>query len=151
MAERTESLTVKECDNYDAAISLIREYSTIQGAEKCFVSLDKELADLKTYYEGGALLLGYEGDKPIATIALKKTGDSTVEAKRLYIKPEYRGKGYARDMMNAMLKKAKELGFSEVSFTTMPAVMEIGYGLYKRMGFEETDNDGKTAYMRMKL
>ena len=151
MAEITESLTVKDCDDYDAAIALIREYSTIKGAEKCFVSLDKELADLKTYYEGGALLLGYEADKPIATIALKKTDDTTVEAKRLYIKPEYRGKGYARDMMNAMLAKAKELGFSEVNFTTMPAVMEIGYGLYKRMGFEETDNDGKTAYMRMKL
>ena len=64
------ALTVKECDNKDAAIALIREYSTIKGAEKCFVSLDKELADLESYYKGGALLLGYEGDKPIATIAI---------------------------------------------------------------------------------
>lgn len=145
------ALTVKECDNKDAAIALIREYSTIKGAEKCFVSLDKELADLESYYKGGALLLGYEGDKPIATIAIRKIDDATAEAKRLYIKPEYRGKGYARTMMNAMLDKAGELGFSEVKFTTMPEVMKVGYGLYKRMGFEETDFDGTTASMRMKL
>lgn len=145
------ALTVKECDNKDAAIALIREYSTIKGAEKCFVSLDKELADLESYYKGGALLLGYEGDKPIATIAIRKIDDATAEAKRLYIKPEYRGKGYARTMMNAMLDKAGELGFSEVKFTTMPEVMKVGYGLYKRMGFEESDFDGTTASMRMKL
>lgn len=145
------ALTVKECDNKDAAIALIREYSTIKGAEKCFVSLDKELADLESYYKGGALLLGYEGDKPIATIAIRKIDDATAEAKRLYIKPEYRGNGYARTMMNAMLDKAGELGFAEVKFTTMPEVMKVGYGLYKRMGFEETDFDGTTASMRMKL
>ena len=86
------ALTVKECDNKDAAIALIREYSTIKGAEKCFVSLDKELADLESYYKGGALLLGYEGDKPIATIAIRKIDDATAEAKRLYIKPEYRAR-----------------------------------------------------------
>ena len=145
------ALTVKECDNKDAAIALIREYSTIKGAEKCFVSLDKELADLENYYKGGALLLVYEGDKPIATIAIRKIDDATAEAKRLYIKPEYRGNGYARTMMNAMLDKAGELGFAEVKFTTMPEVMKVGYGLYKRMGFEETDFDGTTASMRMKL
>ena len=73
------------------------------------------------------------------------------KATRLYIKPEYRGRGYARTMMNAMLDKAGELGFAEVKFTTMPEVMKVGYGLYKRMGFEETDFDGTTASMRMKL
>ena len=36
---------------------LIREYSEIKGAESCFVSLDKELADLDTYYKDGALLI----------------------------------------------------------------------------------------------
>ena len=54
-------------------------------------------------------------------------------------------------MMNAMLGKATELGFSEVSFTTKPAVMQVGYGLYQRMGFEETtENDGVVS-MRMKI
>ena len=35
--------------------------------------------------------------------------------------------------MKARLDKAKELGFKEVTFTTKPEVMKVGYELYKRM------------------
>ncbi|MCR4714651.1 MAG: GNAT family N-acetyltransferase [Treponemataceae bacterium] len=73
------------------------------------------------------------------------------EAKRLYIKPEYRGKGYARLLMNAMLDRSRKLGFKEVTFTTKPSVMSIGYGLYQRMGFEEVSNTEGTVSMRMEL
>ena len=58
-------------------------------------------------------------------------------------------KGYARIMLNTMLEKAKELGFAEVTFTTKPSVMQIGYGLYKRMGFEETGEKEGIVSMRM--
>ncbi|MCR4714650.1 MAG: hypothetical protein K5751_09790 [Treponemataceae bacterium] len=62
---------IKDCDDYEVAKELIREYSKIKGAESCFVSLDKELADLDGYYKGGALLIGYENRTPIATIAIR--------------------------------------------------------------------------------
>ena len=95
--------------------------------------------------------MGYEADLPIACIALKKLNNITCEAKRLFIKPEYRGKGYARIMLDTMLDRAGELGFSEVTFTTKPSVMEIGYGLYKRMGFEEVSEKEGIVSMRMEL
>ena len=142
-------ITIRECDNYEAAKSLILEYSKIKGAEACFVSLDKELSDLKGFYKDGALLLGYDDGNPVATIAIKKINDDQAEAKRLYIKPECRGKGYARPMLNAMLDKCRELRFKEVRFTTKPEVMSIGYALYRKMGFEELSNDGETVMMRM--
>ena len=78
-------------------------------------------------------------------------GDEVCEAKRLFIRPEVRGKGYARVMLNAMLGRARELGFKEVTFTTKPSVMEIGYGLYKRMGFEETAEKDGIVSMKMEL
>ncbi len=142
-------IEIRECDNYEAAKNLILEYSKIKGAEACFVSLDKELKDLEAFYEGGALLLGYEDTTPIATIAIKKLSDNNAEAKRLYIKPEHRGKGYARHMLNAMLDKCQDLQFKEVRFTTKPEVMSIGYALYKKMGFEELENNEGTVVMRM--
>ena len=111
-------INIIECDDYGAARNLIIEYSKIKGAESCFISLDKELSDLEGFYKGGALLLGYEDEKPIATIAIKKINDDMAEAKRLYIDPEYRGKGYA---------------------------------LYKKMGFEELENNEGTVLMRMML
>ncbi|WP_027208753.1 GNAT family N-acetyltransferase [Butyrivibrio hungatei] len=142
---------IKDCEDYEVAKMLIREYSEIKGAESCYVSLDKELADLGTYYKGGALLIGFENENPIATIAIKHVDDETCEARRLYIKPDYRGKGYARILMNEMLDRSRELGFKEVKFTTKPEVMSVGYGLYKRMGFEEVDCTDGVASMRMAL
>ncbi len=144
-------IEIRECDNYEAAKNLILEYSKIKGAEACFVSLDRELESLESFYEGGALLLGYEGQEPVATIAIKKLNDHMAEAKRLYIKPEYRGRGYARHMLNAMLEQCRSLKFQEVRFTTKPEVMSIGYALYQRMGFEELENNEGTVLMRMVL
>ena len=144
-------INIIECDDYEVAKNLILDYSKIKGAEACFVSLDKELSDLEGFYKGGALLLGYENEKPIATIAIKKINDDMAEAKRLYIKPEYRGKGYARQMLDAMLDKCRELKYKEVRFTTKPEVMSIGYALYKKIGFEELENNEGTVLMRMML
>ena len=142
---------IKDCTDYEVAKQLIREYSEIKGAESCFASLDKELADLGTYYKGGALLIGFEDENPIATIAIKRIDEDTCEAKRLYIKPDYRGKDYARVLMNEMLKRSRHLGFKEVTFTTKPAVMRVGYGLYKRMGVEEVNCTDGVVSMRMTL
>ena len=101
------------CKNNEIIKEVFKEYSQIKGAESCFVSFDKELADLDGYYKGGALLLGSEDGTPVGSIAIRKIDDDTCEAKRLFIKPEFRGKGYARVMLNAMLDMAKELGFKE--------------------------------------
>ena len=97
------------------------------------------------------MLVGYEDDRPVACIAIKKLDDDICEAKRLFIKPEFRGKGYARKMLGTMLDKSEELGFREVTFTTKPSVMPIGYELYKRMGFEEVSEKDGIVLMRMGL
>ena len=141
----------KECTNPDIVKELFVEYSHIKGAESCFVSFDKELNDLPGYYSGGAIIVGYEEDKPIACVAIKKISDETCEGKRLFIRPEYRGKGYARIMLKAMTDKAFELGFKELLFTTKPDVMSIGYGLYKRLGYEELSEENGVASMRIDL
>ena len=142
---------VRDCENEKAARDLILEYSQIKGAEACFVSLDRELADLNSYYKGGALLIGYEDGEPVAAIAIRKVDDDTAEAKRLYIRPSSRGRGYARIMLNTMLDRCRKLGFREVRFTTNPEVMAIAYALYKRMGFEEMGAVDGIVSMRMAL
>ena len=142
-----ETFSVKECSDYGLVKELFLEYAGMKGAESCFVSFDKEIGDLETFYSGGALLVGYEGEAPAGCIAIKRLDKDHCEAKRLYIRPAYRGKGYARLMLGAMLNKAGELGFREVSFTTKPSVMPIAYGLYKRMGFREISEEGGIVEM----
>ncbi len=143
--------TVKECSDTGIIKDLFVEYSHIKGAESCFVSFDKELNDLAGYYSGGSIMVGYEENSPVACVAIRKISDTTCEGKRLFIKPEYRGKGYARLMIKAMTDKASELGFKEVVFTTKPEVMAVGYGLYKRMGFEELSEENGVVSMRIDL
>ena len=144
-------LEVKETSDTETVREFFVEYSHIKGAESCFVSFDKELNDLSGYYSGGAILVGFEDDKPVACVAIRKISDETCEGKRLFIKPEYRGKSYARVMIKAMTDKASELGFKEVVFTTKPEVMTVGYGLYKRMGFEELSEENGIVSMRIDL
>lgn len=142
---------VKDCNDPEIIKPLFLEYSQIKGAESCFVSFDKEIADLNAYYKGGALLVGYEKDKPISCVALKKIDENSCEGKRLFIKPEHRGKGYARIMLQAMMEKAKSLGFKEIDFTTKPSVMKTAYALYQRMGFEELSESDGIVSMRIDL
>lgn len=145
------SFKVKECSDIEVIKALFVEYSHIKGAESCFVSFDKELNDIEGFYSGGAILVGYEDDEPVACVAFRKINDETCEGKRLFIKPGSRGKGFARIMIKAMTDRALELRFKEVVFTTKPEVMNVGYGLYKRMGFEELSEENGIVSMRIDL
>ncbi len=51
----------------------------------------------------------------------------------VYTKPEHRKKGYARQLMNALLLEAKERNLSVVELKAT----EDGYHLYKSVGFED--------------
>ena len=136
-------IKVEITDEYDVIKSLFTEYSQIKGAEGCFISFDKELENLKGFYKDGAILVGYEDGEPAGCIAIKKIDETKCEAKRLFIKPDYRGKGSARILLNSMLEQARMLGYKLVTFTTRPDVMKTAYDLYKRMEFEEIGcNDG---------
>ena len=146
-----EAFVVSECNEFEIIRELFLEYSKIKGAESCFVSFGNELDHLESFYSGGALLVGCENDTPVGCIAIRKVDEKTCEAKRLFIKPEYRGKGYARILLESMLSKARELGFAKVSLTTKPSVMPIAYGLYQRMGFCELSEDAGTVRMAKDL
>ena len=54
-------------------------------------------------------------------------------------------------MLKAMTDKAFELGFKELTFTTKPEVMRIGYSLYKRLGYEELSEENGIVSMRIDL
>ena len=146
-----EAFFVSECNEFGIIRDLFLEYSKIKGAESCFVSFGNELDHLRSFYSGGALLVGYENHTPVGCIAIRKVDEKTCEAKRLFIKPEHRGKGYARILLGSMLSKARELGFATVFLTTKPSVMQVAYGLYGRMGFCELSEDHGTVRMSKDL
>jgi putative acetyltransferase len=90
--------------------------------------------------ETRAILITDE-DKPVASGAFRNLGDSTTEIKRMFVLPEYRGKGISKLVLSELESWAKEEGLTK-------AVLETGHphfeaiSLYKKWGYLEIENYG---------
>ena len=76
----------------------MREYQTWLGVDLCFQGFERELATLPGDYAppGGRLLLAYHHEEPVGCVALRRIDATTGEIKRLYVRPEQRGRRTGR-------------------------------------------------------
>ncbi|HEY6912368.1 MAG TPA: GNAT family N-acetyltransferase [Myxococcales bacterium] len=115
--------------------ALLREYWTSFGFTPCFQGFDAELDGLPGEYAPprGLLLLA-----PGAGCVAVRPLDGAAEMKRLYVRPQARGKGLGRRLAQAALSHGRELGFGRMVLDTMPAQMAEAVALYRSMGFRPT-------------
>lgn len=87
-------------------------------------------------------LICYEDKKAIGIGAYKEFEPNVAEIKRMYTLPKYRGKGIASMILQELELWAKEEGFTssilETGFMQIDAI-----GLYKKLGYEITENFGQ--------
>jgi ribosomal protein S18 acetylase RimI-like enzyme len=69
--------------------------------------------------------------------ALKKLDEGVAELKRMYIRPEYRGRGFGRAMLDKLTEKAKEFGYTSLRLDTAD-YMAAARRLYESEGFRVT-------------
>ena len=89
----------------------------------------------------GRFLVGYMGTEPVATGGIRTRGDGTVEIKRMYVVPAWRGRGLSREMLAALEDRARLLGASRVVLETgmrQPEAMR----LYETSGYERIGGFG---------
>jgi GNAT superfamily N-acetyltransferase len=102
--------------------------------------------------EGCMLLAKYDG-KIAGCVGLRKVEDGICEMKRLFVRREYRRSGVGRALAEAVVEKAREMGYARMWLDT---VMEEAKALYYSMGFKDIEAyefiplDG-TVYMELKL
>ncbi len=116
---------------------LFQEYWDSFGFTPCFQNFGEELAGLPGSYAppDGRLALARAQGETAGCIALRRIDGRRAEAKRLYVRPAFRGCGVGRALMEWVIREARAAGYEELVGDTMP-VMGEALALYERMGFE---------------
>ena len=121
------------------ARELFLEYAQSLGFSLCFQNFDKELAGLPGDYappEGRLLLAECEGQLA-ACVALHKLGSGICEMKRLYLRPQFRGKGLGRALAERIIAEARQIGYERMRLDTVEPVMKDAVAMYRKLGFKE--------------
>ena len=119
--------------------SYAAEYANSIAQTLCFQGFEAELAGLPGRYAApsGCLLLAMQGDLPAGCIAMRDLGGGTCEMKRLYVAPEFRGRGTGRLLVEAIIRRAGRAGYTRMVLDTVPEMAEA-IALYRSFGFVET-------------
>lgn len=92
------------------------------------------------------VILVYDDTKAIACGAIREYNTDSIEIKRMYVRPENRGKGIATQVLNALENWAVELSFAKCILETSIRQPEA-IALYEKMGYHRIPNYGQYASM----
>ncbi len=120
--------------------TMLLEYWDSFGFTPCFQNFGDEVASLPGAYAppGGRLALATVNGEPAGCIALRRVDELRAEAKRLYVRPAFRGTGLGRTLLEWVMNEARAAGYREIVGDTMP-VMRDALALYDRMGFKRAE------------
>jgi GNAT superfamily N-acetyltransferase len=84
----------------------------------------------------GAFLVAYMDGRAVGCGAVRRNDPEVAEIKRMYVIPEARGRGIARQVLAALETEAQQLGVSRIVLETGLRQAEA-LALYRRAGFVE--------------
>mgnify|MGYP003328006538 CR=1 FL=1 len=118
---------------------------------------DDEIENLEHKYGSpdGRLYIALLNGAAVGSVGLKKIDGESCELKRMYVRPEYRGRGLAEYLARLILNDAKEAGYKYILLDTLP-FLQAAQKLYRKVGFYEIEkyNDSpmdNATYMRYDL
>ncbi len=134
-----QALQVESPEQIAAIRELFLEYAQSLGFSLCFQSFDQELAELPGDYaapEGRLLLATCEGQSA-GCVALHKLDHEICEMKRLYVRPEFRGKGLGKILAQRIIGEAHQIGYKQLRLDTVEPLMRTAVKMYRTLGFRE--------------
>ena len=146
-----QSLTLEEraADSAQSTVETARELLLEYGrfvqaqpgvASFCFGALEREVERLPQSYleQGGGAILAWLEKSPAGFVAWRSLPElaSAWELKRLWARPESRGSGLGRRLVEAVEQRARAAGKSRLVLDTAPDAMAAAHQLYLKLGFQ---------------
>lgn len=132
--------------------------------EKCFSAIGipyspknrhADIADVEKFYmRNGCFWCLFENDILIGTVAVRiiNPDDKVVELKRMFVLPEYQGKGFGRLLLEYAIAYAREQQYNKICLDTRKSFSAAQH-LYRSSGFKETEkyNNNERAELYYEL
>lgn len=117
-------------ERHRADIHLIEQYFDAAAFEE-------ELAALPGKYipPEGQLLLATSAGAAAGCVALRAINGAACEMKRMFVDPQFRGKGVGRALAEGIINEARGLGYTQMRLDTSIRQNEA-QALYQRLGFQ---------------
>ncbi len=133
------------------------------GKDERFINLCRELDDLLNEIVGGEkqrdkynqyntlvdihdVILVIEDGQVVGCGSFKSYHENVAEVKRVFVRKEYRRKGVAKFIMEALEQKARDNGYSKLILET-GNILKAAMQLYGDIGYEVIENYGQYADM----
>lgn len=139
---RIDIATAARPSEIEAVRDLFRDYARALDVDLCFQNFESELAQLPGDYAAprGTLLVARVNAKVAGCCAVRPLDNSdypnACEMKRLFTRPDFRGLGLGRSLVEAILAFAQQAGYDCMLLDTL-SDMEAARALYEDLGFEE--------------
>lgn len=122
----------------DLVRELFREYAASLGVSVAYQGFAEELSALPGKYAppaGGIWLARAASSSACGCVALRPLSAGIAELKRLYVRPEARGLGAGRALLQTALAAAHTAGYKAVRLDSLPS-MASALRLYASLGFQ---------------
>ncbi len=123
----------------DAIVALIDSVYREYGDQVVLDKVDRDLLDVEASFGPGNFAVFEDEAGVRGTIALIKRGDTPLvyELKRLYVHPDLRGTGVAKDLVDWVFSRARELGAARIDFWSDTRFARA-HRFYEKLGFHQT-------------
>lgn len=120
--------------------ALFMEYAGSLEISLCFQNFESELVGLPGRYAppSGRLLLAREGSQSIGCAGLRCLERDVCEMKRLYVRPQWRGRGIGQQLAVMLIDAAHQAGYTRMRLDTLNT-MKSAIALYTSLGFRRID------------
>lgn len=135
-----EIRTVSASADLETARRLFREYAESLSFDLDFQDFETELATLPGKYAPptGCILLAMDGETALGCVAVRPLDEDVCEMKRLYVRPEHRGRRAGRLLAERIIDEARRMGYRAMRLDTVDSMIEAN-ALYAHLGFSPID------------